>query len=83
MILILPEKESDNDKFGLTVPKVRPVIDIAIEDVIRHGTMPQNWINITYHDSRYWEDTLLAERISATGVVQVAFLEIEIKDFGF
>ncbi|KAL3087320.1 hypothetical protein niasHS_008639 [Heterodera schachtii] len=70
VILILPERESNNDKFGLTVGKVRPVIDIAIEDVIRHGTMPPGWINITYHDSRYWEDTLLAERISATGVVQ-------------
>uniref|UniRef100_A0A1I8AYY9 Glucuronosyltransferase n=1 Tax=Meloidogyne hapla TaxID=6305 RepID=A0A1I8AYY9_MELHA len=32
--------------------------------------MPLNWINITYHDSKYWEDTLLAERVSATGVVQ-------------
>lgn len=71
VILILPERESNNDKFGLTVSKVRPVIDIAIDDVIKHGTMPPGWINITYHDSRYWEDTLLAERVSATGVVQV------------
>uniref|UniRef100_A0A915MGV9 Glucuronosyltransferase n=1 Tax=Meloidogyne javanica TaxID=6303 RepID=A0A915MGV9_MELJA len=61
---------SNNDKFGLTIPKVRPIIDIAIENVIKYGTMPPNWINITYHDSRYWEDTLLAERVSATGVVQ-------------
>jgi hypothetical protein len=71
VILILPEHESNNDKFGLTVTKVRPVIDTAIEDVIKHGIMPAGWINITYHDSRYWEDTLLAERVSATGVVQV------------
>jgi hypothetical protein len=71
VILILPERESNNDKFGLTVSKVRPVIDIAIEDVIKHGRMPPGWINITYHDSRYWEDTLLAERVSATGVIQV------------
>uniref|UniRef100_A0A914KGI9 guanylate cyclase n=1 Tax=Meloidogyne incognita TaxID=6306 RepID=A0A914KGI9_MELIC len=70
VLLILPEKESNNDKFGLTIPKVRPIIDIAIENVIKYGTMPPNWINITYHDSRYWEDTLLAERVSATGVVQ-------------
>ena len=70
VLLILPERESNNDKFGLTVSKVRPVIDIAIEDVIKHGTMPPGWINITYHDSRYWEDILLAERVSATGVVQ-------------
>lgn len=71
VILILPEKESNNDKFGLTVAKVRPVIDIAIEAVERHETMRPGWINITYHDSRYWEDTLLAERVAATGVVQV------------
>lgn len=70
VILILPSRESSNEKFGLTSSKARPVIDIAIEDVVRAGIMPAGWINITYHDSRYWEDTLLAERYAATGVVQ-------------
>lgn len=70
VILVLPSKESNNDKFGLTSTKARPVIDIAIEDVVKAGIMPEGWINITYHDSRYWEDTLLAERFAATGVVQ-------------
>lgn len=70
VILILPSRESDNDKFGLTSEKARPVIDISIEDIILTGQMPNGWINITYHDSRYWEDTLLAERHSTFGVVQ-------------
>lgn len=70
VILILPSRESNNDKFGLTSEKARPVIDISIEDIILTGKMPNGWINITYHDSRYWEDTLLAERHSTFGVVQ-------------
>lgn len=70
VILILPSRESDNDKFGLTSEKARPVIDISIEDIVFSGQMPNGWINITYHDSRYWEDTLLAERHATFGVVQ-------------
>uniref|UniRef100_A0A914P7J2 Receptor ligand binding region domain-containing protein n=1 Tax=Panagrolaimus davidi TaxID=227884 RepID=A0A914P7J2_9BILA len=70
VILVLPAKESNNDKFGLTIEKARAVIDIAVEDVIKSGIMPKNWINLTVHDSRYWEDTSLAERWSTTGVVK-------------
>lgn len=50
--------------------KAKPVIDIAIEDIIKQQRMPPNWINLTYHDSRYWEDTSLAERWATTGVVE-------------
>lgn len=70
VLLILPEKESNNDKFGLTMEKAKPVIDIAIEDITKQGIMPTNWINLTYHDSRYWEDSSLAERWATTGVVE-------------
>uniref|UniRef100_A0A7E4W5D8 ANF_receptor domain-containing protein n=1 Tax=Panagrellus redivivus TaxID=6233 RepID=A0A7E4W5D8_PANRE len=70
MLLVLPQFESNNDKFGLTISKAKPVIDIAVEDVVTHGIMPQGWINISYHDSRYWEDTILAERWSTYGVVE-------------
>ena len=70
VLIVLPDKESENDKFGLTIPKAKPVIDIAVEDVIKQGIMPYNWINLTYHDSRYWEDRSLAERWATTGVVQ-------------
>ncbi|KAI1722162.1 receptor-type guanylate cyclase gcy-28 [Ditylenchus destructor] len=70
VIMILPGKESNNDKFGLTIDKAMPVIDIAIEDIVHSQIMPEGWINITYHDSRVWEDTLLAERYATVGVVQ-------------
>ncbi|MFH4981135.1 hypothetical protein AB6A40_007844 [Gnathostoma spinigerum] len=69
VILVLPAKESENDKFGLTMDKARPVIDIAVHDVIASGKMPANFINFTYHDSRYWEDALLAERWATVGVI--------------
>uniref|UniRef100_A0A915DX20 Receptor ligand binding region domain-containing protein n=1 Tax=Ditylenchus dipsaci TaxID=166011 RepID=A0A915DX20_9BILA len=70
VLLILPSKESENDKFRLTSAKAKPVIDIAIEDITISQILPPGWINITYHDSRYWEDTLLAERYATKGVVQ-------------
>ncbi|KAK0422576.1 hypothetical protein QR680_007645 [Steinernema hermaphroditum] len=70
VLVVLPAKESNNDKFGLTMDKARPVIDIAVEDIIKQGILPANWINLTYHDSRYWEDSSLAERYATTGVVQ-------------
>lgn len=50
--------------------KAKPVIDISIDDVVTKRLMPPNWINLTYHDSRYWEDTSLAERWATTGVVE-------------
>uniref|UniRef100_A0A1I8ALP6 ANF_receptor domain-containing protein n=1 Tax=Steinernema glaseri TaxID=37863 RepID=A0A1I8ALP6_9BILA len=70
VLVVLPFKESNNDKFGLTMEKARPVIDIAVEDIIAEGILPAKWINLTYHDSRYWEDSSLAERHATTGVVQ-------------
>jgi hypothetical protein len=70
VILVLPSRESRNDEFGLTLGKAQPVIDIAYEDTVRLGRLPPGWMNITYHDSRYWEDKVLAERYAATGVVQ-------------
>lgn len=52
-LLVLPARESNNDKFGLTMEKAKPVIDIAIEDVVKNGKMKTpNWMNLTYHDSR-------------------------------
>ncbi|KHN79097.1 hypothetical protein Tcan_11167 [Toxocara canis] len=69
VILVLPEKESNNDKFGITMDKAKPVVDISVQDVIKSGRMPPNFINFTYHDSRYWEDAILAERWSTVGVV--------------
>ncbi|CAI4224224.1 unnamed protein product [Auanema sp. JU1783] len=70
VLVVLPAKESHNDKFGLTIEKARPVIDIAVKDIEYSGRMPPGWINLTYHDSRYWEDTTLAERHSSVGVIQ-------------
>ncbi|GMR50985.1 hypothetical protein PMAYCL1PPCAC_21180, partial [Pristionchus mayeri] len=60
---------SSNDKFGLTILKAFPVIDEAIDEVVKRGIMPPGWINVSQHDSRYWEDTTLAERWSTVGVV--------------
>lgn len=70
VVVVLPAKESPHDKFGLTIEKARPVIDIAVQDVTAAGIMPADWMNLTYHDSRYWEDTSLAERWATVGVVQ-------------
>jgi hypothetical protein len=70
VILVLPAKESIHNTFGLTVDKTRPVIDISVEDVVKAEILPPGWINLTYHDSRYWEDHTLAERWATTGVVQ-------------
>ncbi|VDN50134.1 unnamed protein product [Dracunculus medinensis] len=69
VIVILPEKESCNDKLGLTLDKARPVIDISVMDVVKSGKLPKNFINFTYYDSRYWEDVSLAEMWSTVGVV--------------
>ena len=32
--------------------------------------MPPGWINLTYWDDRYWEDSTLAERYATVGMVQ-------------
>lgn len=69
VLLVLPEKESNNDKFGITMAKAKPVIDISVQDVVKSGRMPPDFINFTYHDSRYWEDAILAERWATVGVV--------------
>uniref|UniRef100_A0AC34R5Y9 Receptor ligand binding region domain-containing protein n=1 Tax=Panagrolaimus sp. JU765 TaxID=591449 RepID=A0AC34R5Y9_9BILA len=82
-LVVLPQKGSINNKFDLTIPKVMPVIDIAVEDVIKQGIMPNNWINLTYHDSRFWEDEHLAERWATNGVIQ-AYCEHRLDSiFGF
>ncbi|KAK6024908.1 hypothetical protein OSTOST_09207 [Ostertagia ostertagi] len=70
ILVVLPAKESNNDKFGLTIERARPVIDIAVEDVVRSGRMPPGWVNLTFWDDRYWEDTNLAERYATVGMVQ-------------
>ncbi|KHJ99449.1 hypothetical protein OESDEN_00558 [Oesophagostomum dentatum] len=70
VLVILPAKESNNDKFGLTIERARPVIDIAVQDVVQSGRMPPGWINLTYWDDRYWEDSTLAERYATVGMVQ-------------
>lgn len=83
IILVLPSRESRNDEFRMTLFKTQPVIDTAFEDTVNSGIMPSNWMNITYHDSRYWEDKVLAERYAATGVVR-AFCERRLDAiFGF
>ncbi|EYC43636.1 hypothetical protein Y032_0486g2331 [Ancylostoma ceylanicum] len=70
VLVILPAKESNNDKFGLTIERARPVIDIAVQDVVQSGRMPPGWVNLTYWDDRYWEDSALAERYATVGMVQ-------------
>jgi hypothetical protein len=67
--VILPEFESENDKFGLTIDKARPVIDEAVEKTIQNG-MPANWIRFRYEDERYWEDPILAEKWSVNAVIR-------------
>ncbi|VDM52928.1 unnamed protein product [Angiostrongylus costaricensis] len=70
ILVVLPAKESNNDKFGLTIERARPVIDIAVEDVVKSGGMPPGWVNLTFWDDRYWEDTNLAERYATVGMVK-------------
>ncbi|KJH46344.1 hypothetical protein DICVIV_07586 [Dictyocaulus viviparus] len=70
ILVVLPAKESNNDKFGLTIERARPVIDIAVEDVVKSGRMPAGWVNLTFWDDRYWEDTNLAERYATVGMVK-------------
>jgi hypothetical protein len=70
VLVILPKYESDNDKFGLTIPKAMPVIDVAVEDTINKGLQPPGWIRLQYEDSRYWDDPILAEKWAVTAVVK-------------
>lgn len=70
VIVILPERESIYDNFGMTLQKAKPVIDIAVQEVIKSGKLPAGWINLTYWDSRLYEDILLAERHATVGVIQ-------------
>lgn len=70
VLVILPAKESHNDKFGLTISKAMPVIDIAVEDVVRFGIVPPGWIRLRFDDSRFWEDATLAERHAVNAVVR-------------
>lgn len=69
IVVVLPEKESNNDKFGITMPKARPVIEISVLDAIQSGKIADDFMNFTFHDSRYWRDAILAERFATVGVV--------------
>ncbi|CCD73355.1 Receptor-type guanylate cyclase gcy-28 [Caenorhabditis elegans] len=70
VIVILPKRESTYDNFGMTLQKAMPVIDIAVQEVIKAKKLPPGWINLTYWDSRLYEDILLAERHATVGVIQ-------------
>lgn len=67
--VVLPEKESNNDKFLITMPKARPVIDISVIDAINSGIIGPDYLQFTYYDSRYWENAILAERYATVSIV--------------
>ncbi|VDO14179.1 unnamed protein product [Brugia timori] len=69
ILVVLPESESNNDNFGITMPKARPVIDISVMDAIRSGKIGADFLNFTYHDSKFSENANLAERFATLGVV--------------
>uniref|UniRef100_A0A915PF61 Receptor ligand binding region domain-containing protein n=1 Tax=Setaria digitata TaxID=48799 RepID=A0A915PF61_9BILA len=69
VLVVLPESESNNDNFGITMPKARPVIDISVMDAIRSGKIGSDFLNFTYHDSKFAENANLAERFATLGVV--------------
>ncbi|MCP9264121.1 Guanylate cyclase [Dirofilaria immitis] len=69
ILVVLPERESNNDNFGITMPKARPVIDISVMDAIRSGKIDADFLNFTYHDSKFSENANLAERFATLGVV--------------
>ncbi|VBB33605.1 unnamed protein product, partial [Acanthocheilonema viteae] len=69
ILVVLPESESSNDNFGITMPKARPVIDISVMDAIRSGKIGADYLNFTYHDSKFSENANLAERFATLGVV--------------
>ncbi|KAI6203554.1 Guanylate cyclase [Aphelenchoides besseyi] len=69
VLIVLPAYESHNDKFGLTIAKAEPVVEIAVEDVVRLGILPDGWVRLRYEDSRFWEDATLAERHAVNAVV--------------
>lgn len=69
VLVVLPENESSNDNFGITMPKARPVIDISVIDAIRSGKIGADFLNFTYHDSKLSENANLAERYATLGVV--------------
>lgn len=69
VLVVLPESESNNDNFGITMPKARPVIDISVMDAVRSGKIGADFLNFTYHDSKFAENANLAERFATLGVV--------------
>ncbi|CAG9538623.1 unnamed protein product [Cercopithifilaria johnstoni] len=69
VLVVLPESESSNDNFGITMPKARPVIDISVMDAIQTGKIGADFLNFTYHDSKLSENANLAERFATLGVV--------------
>ncbi|KAI6182296.1 Guanylate cyclase [Aphelenchoides bicaudatus] len=70
VLVILPKYESNSDKFGLTISKARSVIEIAVDDIVGRETLPKNWINLKYEDSRYWDEPMLAEKWAVNAVIK-------------
>ncbi|CAJ0923215.1 unnamed protein product, partial [Mesorhabditis belari] len=70
LLVILPAIRTKMNTFGMTIRNCKPVFEIAVQDVERMGLLPKGWANITYYDSRYWEDPSLAERWSTVGMIE-------------
>lgn len=70
VLVVLPAFETLNDKYGLTIDKARPVIEYAVEEAVKKQYVPPNWIRLSYEDSRFWEDSTLAERHAANAVIK-------------
>lgn len=70
VLVVLPKYESTYDKFGLTIAKARSVIEIAVDDIIVRELLPKNWIRLSYEDSRYWDEPMLAEKWAVNAVIK-------------
>ncbi|CAJ0561079.1 unnamed protein product, partial [Mesorhabditis spiculigera] len=72
ILVILPMFKSKNNEMGLTIGNCKPVIDIAVQDVVRMGLLPQGWANLTYWDDQLWADdtSVQAEKVSALGMIR-------------
>uniref|UniRef100_A0A0N5AR15 ANF_receptor domain-containing protein n=1 Tax=Syphacia muris TaxID=451379 RepID=A0A0N5AR15_9BILA len=62
IMVVLPSQKSALDLYGLTIDKVRPVIDVAAEDLYQQGLLPQNYLKFNYFDSKYHINSYIAER---------------------
>jgi hypothetical protein len=70
VLVVLPMYESIHDKFGLTIPKAQPVIEIAVDEIEARELLPKGWIQLRYEDSKYWEDPTLAEKHAVNAVIK-------------